>query len=316
MSIALVFPGQGSQSVGMGKALAASFPQARLVFEEVDSALSQNLTRLIFEGSDSDLKLTANAQPALMAVSLAVIRVLEAEAGLDVGRDATFVAGHSLGEYSALAAARALALADTARLLRLRGQAMQDAAPVGAGGMAAILGLDLAAVAALTKQAESETGEVCQAANDNGGGQVVISGTVAAVAHASELAKARGAKRAIPLPVSAPFHCALMQPAAEAMAEALADAIVRRPAAPLVANVLARPISEPDEIRKRLVEQVTGTVRWAESVAFMAVNGATAFYEIGAGKVLTGLLKRIAPEAQGAAIGGPDDLSAFKSGAN
>jgi [acyl-carrier-protein] S-malonyltransferase len=313
MAIALVFPGQGSQTVGMGRSLAASFRQARDVFDAVDEALSQPLSRLIFEGPGDALTLTANAQPALMAVSMATVRVLEAEKGLDVGRDARFVAGHSLGEYSALAAAGALNLADAARLLRRRGEAMQAAAPVGAGAMAAILGLDLESVAEVAGGAEAETGQACQVANDNGGGQVVISGAKDAVARAIELAKARGAKRAVPLPVSAPFHCSLMKPAAEAMAAALSDVSIRRPASPLVANVLARPLTDPDEIRARLIEQVIGTVRWAESVAFMAQSGVDGFYELGAGKVLTGLLRRIAPEAKGAAIGAPDDLAAFES---
>ena len=312
MAIALVFPGQGSQTVGMGKALAASFAQARQAFEEVDSALSQNLSRLMFEGPEEELTLTANAQPALMAVSLAALRVLGAEKGLDVGRDARFVAGHSLGEYSALAAAGSFKIADAARLLRRRGQAMQEAVPVGAGAMAAILGLDLETVMALSQRAAAEMGEICQSANDNGGGQVVISGAKNAVARAIELAKEQGARRAIPLPVSAPFHCALMQPAADTMRRALADVAMGKPAAPLVANVLARSISDPDEIRARLVEQVTGTVRWAESVAYMAANGVRVFYEIGAGKVLTGLLRRIAPDAKGHAISGPDDLSSFE----
>lgn len=311
MAIALVFPGQGSQAVGMGKALAESFAQARAVFEEVDGALSQRLSTVIFEGPESELTLTSNAQPALMAVSMALIRVLEAEAGLDVGRDAAFVAGHSLGEYSALAAARSFSLSDAARLLRLRGDAMQKAVPVGVGSMAAILGLDLPAVAEIARRAAQEQGGVCQAANDNGGGQVVVSGSVAAVALAMELAKERGSRRAILLPVSAPFHCALMQPAAEAMAAALASVDIRTPTAPLVSNVVAQAIADPADIRRRLVEQVTATVRWAESVAFMARSGVDAFYEIGAGKVLSGLLRRIAPEAKGVALGGPADLSAF-----
>ncbi|HUZ66072.1 MAG TPA: ACP S-malonyltransferase [Beijerinckiaceae bacterium] len=312
MAIALVFPGQGSQTIGMGKALAGEFAQARAVFAEVDAALSQNLSALIFEGPESELTLTANAQPALMAVSMAVIAVLESEAGLDVARDVKFVAGHSLGEYSALAAARSFSLSDAARLLRIRGDAMQKAVPVGEGAMAAILGLDLPAVAEIARRA-GEHGGVCQAANDNGGGQVVVSGNKAAVALAMELAKGRGAKRAILLPVSAPFHCALMQPAAEAMEAALARVDLKRPAAPLVANVLAEAIESPADIRRRLVEQVTGTVRWADSIAYMAGHGVDCFYEIGAGKVLSGLLRRIAPEARGVAIGGPADLSAFQS---
>jgi [acyl-carrier-protein] S-malonyltransferase len=311
MVTALVFPGQGSQSVGMGKALRDSFAVAREVFEAVDEALGQRLSRLMFEGPENQLTLTANAQPALMAVSLAAMRVLEAEQGFDCRRDARFVAGHSLGEYSALAAAGSLHAADAARLLRRRGEAMQAAAPVGVGAMAAILGLDLADVANLARRAETETGEICQIANDNGGGQVVVSGAKAAVERASELAKSAGAKRAVPLPVSAPFHCALMRPAAEAMAEALGAVDIRPPLPPLVANVLARPISDPEEIRRRLVEQVTGTVRWAESVAYMHAQGVDCFIELGAGKVLTGLARRIAPEAKGFVLGAPEDLAAL-----
>lgn len=311
MSAAFTFPGQGSQAVGMGKALADAFPAARAVFDEVDAALGEKLSTLMWEGPIETLTLTENAQPALMAASLATLRVLEAEAGLDLARDAAFVAGHSLGEYSALAAAGAFSIADTARLLRIRGKAMQAATPVGTGAMAAILGLDFDAVAAVA--AEAAQGEVCQAANDNGGGQVVISGTKAAVERACDLAKAKGAKRALPLPVSAPFHCALMQPAADAMAEALSKVEIRQPVVPLVANVLAAPISDPAEIAKRLVEQVTGTVRWRECVAAMAAAGVTTFYEIGTGKVLTGLVKRIADGAAGIAIGTPDDVAAFKA---
>jgi [acyl-carrier-protein] S-malonyltransferase len=311
MSVAFVYPGQGSQAVGMGKALADGFAPARAVFDEVDEALGETLSRVIWEGPAETLTLTENAQPALMAVSLAVMRVLEAEAGVDLRRDATFVAGHSLGEYSALAAAGALSVADTARLLRIRGRAMQKAVPVGEGAMAALLGLEFDAAAAVA--AEAAQGQVCQAANDNGGGQVVVSGSKAAVERAIEIAKSRGAKRAMLLPVSAPFHCALMQPAADAMAEALGRVTVNPPAVPLVANVLARPISEPAEIVRRLVEQVTGTVRWRESVAFMAGAGVTRFYEIGAGKVLSGLVKRIADGASGTAIGAPEDVAAFKA---
>ena len=316
MANAFIFPGQGSQSVGMGKALAAEFPQAAAVFAEVDDALGQKLSTLMFEGPEGDLTLTANAQPALMAVSMAVIRVLEAEAGLDLARDAKFVAGHSLGEYSALAAAGAFTLADTARLLRLRGDAMQKAVPVGEGAMAAILGLEFGPVAAIATEAAREfylQGAICQAANDNGGGQVVISGTKSAVEKAMELAKAAGAKRTLLLPVSAPFHCALMQPAAEAMAAALAGVNIHAPSAPLVANVLAAPITDPAEIRQRLVEQVTGTVRWRESVAYMAAHGVAHFYEIGAGKVLSGLVKRIADSATGTSVGTPADIAAFKT---
>jgi [acyl-carrier-protein] S-malonyltransferase len=311
MAIAFVFPGQGSQTVGMGKALAEAFAPARMVFDEVDAALCDKLSDTIWNGPAETLTLTENAQPALMAVSLAAMRVLEAEAGVDIARDAAFVAGHSLGEYSALAAARALSIADTARLLRIRGRAMQKAVPVGAGAMAALIGLGFADAAAVA--AEAAQGGVCQAANDNGGGQVVLSGDKAAVERAMELAKTKGAKRAIALPVSAPFHSALMQPAAEVMAEALSKVTIEPPRVPLVANVLARPIREPAEIVRRLVEQITGTVRWRESVAFMADAGVTTFYEVGAGKVLTGLVKRIAEGATGSAIGTPDDIVAFKA---
>ena len=311
MKAAFTFPGQGSQAVGMGKALAAQFPQAQAVFAEVDAALGQNLSGLMFEGPEAELTLTANAQPALMAVSLAAIRVLEAEAGLDLARDAAFVAGHSLGEYSALAAARAFSIADAARLLRIRGNAMQAAVPPGEGAMAALLGLDFEAAAAVA--AEAAQGQVCQAANDNGGGQVVVSGAKAAVGRACEIAKAKGARRALLLPVSAPFHCDLMQPAADAMAEALSQVTIAKPIVPVVANVVARAISEPAEIRTALVEQVTGTVRWRECVAYMAAQGVQVFYEVGSGKVLTGLVKRLAEGAEGVAIGTPDDIVAFKA---
>ena len=316
MTNAFIFPGQGSQSVGMGKLLAAEFAQAAAVFAEVDDALGQKLSTLMFEGPDAELTLTANAQPALMAVSMAVMRVLDAEAGLDLARDAKFVAGHSLGEYSALAAASAFTLADAARLLRLRGEAMQKAVPVGEGAMAAIIGLEFGPVAAVATEAARQLyleGAICQAANDNGGGQVVISGTKSAVEKAMELAKAVGAKRALLLPVSAPFHCALMQPAAVAMAAALADVKISAPRVPLVANVLASPITDPADIRRRLVEQVTGTVRWRESIAFMAAEGVTTFYEIGAGKVLSGLVKRIAESATGISVGTPADIAAFQT---
>jgi [acyl-carrier-protein] S-malonyltransferase len=311
MSVAFVFPGQGSQAVGMGKALAEAFAPARAVFEEVDAALSETLTATMWEGPADKLTLTENAQPALMAVSLAVMRVLEAEAGVDLQRDAQFVAGHSLGEYSALAAAGAFSISDTARLLRIRGRAMQQAVPVGTGAMAALLGMELEAATAVA--AEAAQGEICQAANDNGGGQVVVSGNKSAVERAVEIAKGKGARRAMMLQVSAPFHCALMKPAAEAMAEALAKTTIKSPVVPVVANVPAKPVSEPDEIVRRLVEQVTGTVRWRECVAFMAGAGVTTFYEVGSGKVLTGLLKRIADGAIGSAIGSPDDVVAFKA---
>src|SRR5579885_1619159 len=310
MAVAVVFPGQGSQAVGMGKTLAGNFAAARAVFDEVDGALGSKLSAIIFEGPAETLTLTENAQPALMAASLAVMRVLETEAGLDLARDAKFVAGHSLGEYSALAAAGAFTIADAARLLRTRGQAMQKAVPVGVGAMAALLGLEFEAAVAVA--AEAAQGQVCQAANDNGGGQVVVSGDKAAVDRAVEIAKTKGAKRAMLLPVSAPFHCKLMQPAADVMAKALAEVTINKPAAPLVSNVLAAPVSDPDEIRRRLVEQVTGTVRWRESVAYMAAQGVTRFFEIGAGKVLSGLVKRIADGAVGVAVGGPNDIAAAK----
>jgi [acyl-carrier-protein] S-malonyltransferase len=311
MTTAFVFPGQGSQTVGMGKALADAFPSARAVFEDVDAALGERLSDIIWNGPAETLTLTENAQPALMAVSLATVRVLENEAGVDLKRDAAFVAGHSLGEYSALAAARALSVADAARLLRIRGLAMQKAVPVGQGAMAALIGLEIGDVKSIA--AEAGSAGICAAANDNGGGQVVLSGEKLAVERAVEAAKARGAKRAMLLPVSAPFHCSLMQPAAEAMAEALAKVKVSPPVVPLVANVLARPISDPAEIVKSLVAQVTGTVRWRESVQFMAQAGVTTFYEVGAGKVLTGLNKRIADAATAASIGVPDDISRYKA---
>src|SRR5947209_7967744 len=310
MTIAFVFPGQGSQAVGMGKALADNFAAARNVFEAVDEALGEKLAAIMWEGPADRLTLTENAQPALMAVSLAAMRVLAREAGLELARDAAFVAGHSLGEYSALAAAGAFSIPDTARLLRIRGRAMQAAVPVGAGAMAALLGLEFDAASAVA--ADAAQGQVCQAANDNGGGQVVVSGDKAAVERAVEIAKGKGARRAMLLPVSAPFHCALMQPAADAMAQALAKVSMKPPTVPLVANVLARPISDPAELVKSLIAQVTGTVRWRESVAFMAATGVDSFYEIGAGKVLSGLVKRIADGATGTAIGTPEDVAAFK----
>jgi [acyl-carrier-protein] S-malonyltransferase len=309
MAIAFVFPGQGSQTVGMGKSLAETFSSARQVFDEVDAALGQRLSDIIWTGPVETLTLTENAQPALMAVSLAVMRVLEAEAGVDLKRDVAFVAGHSLGEYSALAAAQSLSIADAARLLRIRGRAMQKAVPVGVGAMAALIGLELGDVQAIAAEAAG----VCAAANDNGGGQVVLSGEKPAVERAIEIAKARGAKRAMLLPVSAPFHCRLMQPAADAMAEALATASVKPPLVPLVANMLARPISEPADIVRYLIEQVTGTVRWRESILFVAQAGVTSFYEIGAGRVLTGLIKRIAEAATASSIGTPEDISRFKA---
>jgi [acyl-carrier-protein] S-malonyltransferase len=309
---AFVFPGQGSQAVGMGSALAEAFPAARRVLDEVDDALGQKLSTLMFEGPEAELTLTANAQPALMAGSLAVVEVLRAEAGLDLTRDAAFVAGHSLGEYSALTAAGAIPLAAAARLLRLRGAAMQKAVKVGDGAMAALLGADSEQAASIAAEAASDGG-LCEVANDNGGGQVVVSGTKAAVDRAVEIAKGRGIKRAILLPVSAPFHCSLMQPAAEAMAAALADTDLSSPCVPLVANVTAEPVSDPAAIRELLVRQVTGTVRWRECVATMAKQGVTLFVECGAGKVLSGLVKRIADGATCLAVGAPADIEAYRA---
>ncbi len=299
----------------MGKRLAEAFASARAVFDEVDEALQQRLSSLMFEGPEPELTLTANAQPALMAASLAALRVLEAEAGLDLAKDAAFVAGHSLGEYSALAAAGSFSIADAARLLRRRGEAMQQAVPVGKGAMAALIGVDCEAATAIAAQAQREAGAdmVCAVANDNGGGQVVISGSKAAVDRAIDIAKAKGARRAIPLPVSAPFHCALMQPAAQVMAAALAKIEIKPPKVPVVANVLAIPVEDPHEICKRLVEQITGTVRWRESVAFMAGRGVGEFIEVGSGKVLTGLLKRIVENAIGISVGTPGEVEAYKA---
>ena len=314
MAVAFVFPGQGSQAVGMGKSLAANFADARLIFDEVDTALGSKLSNIIFEGPSDTLTLTENAQPALMAVSLATLRVMETEAGLNLARDAQFVAGHSLGEYSALAAAGAFTVADAARLLRTRGQAMQKAVPVGQGAMAALIGLEFDVASAVAAEAAQD--EVCQAANDNGAGQVVVSGSKAAVERAVEIAKGKGAKRAMLLPVSAPFHCSLMQPAADVMAEALGKVSVKPPTVPLVANVLAKAIRTPDEIVRGLVQQVTGTVRWRESVIYMADAGVANFYEVGAGKVLSGLIKRLAGNAAVSAIGSPEDVAAFKAGRN
>jgi [acyl-carrier-protein] S-malonyltransferase len=318
MKTALVFPGQGSQAVGMGKALADEFPAARAVFERVDATLSQNLSQLMFEGPEAELTLTANAQPALMAVSIAALRVLETETGFKVARQAAYVAGHSLGEYSALCAAGSLTLDDAARLLRLRGEAMQKAAPVGEGAMAAILGLEFGQVVKIATQAASDlylTGAICQAANDNGAGQVVISGTTAAVERAMELAKLAGAKRAVLLPVSAPFHSAMMQPAALAIEAALKDVKIRPPKPPLVSNVEASAVAEPEAIRSSLVAQVTGTVRWRDSVAYMSAHGVKQFIELGAGKVLSGLIKRIAEGATAISIGAPADVAAFDASA-
>ncbi len=308
MSRAFVFPGQGAQTIGMGKALADSYPAARAVFQEVDDALGQALSALIWEGEQDQLTLTANAQPALMATSLAAMRALEAE-GLGL-EGAAFVAGHSLGEYSALAAAGALSVADTARLLRTRGQAMQEAVPVGVGAMAAILGLDFEAVSAVARDAAQ--GQVCQAANDNDPGQVVVSGHKEAVERAVELAKAAGARRAVLLPVSAPFHCALMAPAAEVMEAALAAVEIKAPAVPLVANVRAEAVRDPDEIRALLVAQVTGSVRWRESVLWMAGQGVDEVWEIGAGKALSGMIRRIDRSIGCKAVGTPEDIAALK----
>jgi len=309
MTRAFVFPGQGSQAVGMGRALAESFAAARLVFEEVDDALGQRLSRVIFEGPEAELTLTANAQPALMAVSVAVVRTLDAEAGLRLGRLASHVAGHSLGEYAALCAAAAIGLGDTARLLRRRGEAMQKAVPVGEGAMAALLGLDLAVARIVAEEAAQ--GEVCDCANDNAPGQVVVSGHKAAVERALDIAKAKGAKRSILLPVSAPFHCALMRPAADAMAEALAATTIAPPLVPLVANVTAAPTSDPATIRDLLVRQVTGMVRWRESVSWLKANGVTTLVECGSGKVLSGLARRIEPDLAAVSLGAPADIDAF-----
>ena len=308
MTIAFTFPGQGSQHVGMGADLAATYESARGVFEEVDDALGQKLSQIAWEGPEDTLTLTENAQPALMAVSLAAYRVLELEKGISIKDTAKFVAGHSLGEYSALAAAGALSVADTARLLKVRGKSMQAAVPVGEGAMAALLGLELPDAQKLAEAAAEA--DVCQAANDNAPGQVVISGSKAAVERAVELAPEYGARRAVLLPVSAPFHCALMQPAAEAMAEALADVDIKPPAVPLIANVVAGEVTEPEDIRARLVEQVTGAVRWRESVMYMAGAGVTTLYEIGAGRVLTGLARRIERSLEANSVGTPEEVEA------
>jgi [acyl-carrier-protein] S-malonyltransferase len=313
MSRAFIFPGQGSQAVGMGRDLAAAFPAARLVFEEVDETLKQKLSKLMFEGPEAELTLTANAQPALMATSVAVLRVLEAEAKLDLATAVAFVAGHSLGEYSALAAARSFSLADAARLLRLRGEAMQKAVPVGDGAMAAVLGLDVEAVQAIAGEAAKApdgTTEICQVGNDNAPGQVVLSGAKAAVERAIAIAKTKG-KRALPLPVSAPFHCAMMKPAADAMAEALERTTMAPPRVPVVANVTAAAVSDPATIRDLLVQQVTAMVRWRESCLYMKGRGVATVVELGAGKVLTGLAKRIDPELAGVAVNTPADIDAF-----
>ncbi|WP_088348703.1 MULTISPECIES: ACP S-malonyltransferase [Rhodomicrobium] len=314
MDIAFTFPGQGSQFVGMGKDLAAAYPAARAVFAEIDDALGEKLTQIIWDGPAERLTLTENAQPALMAVSLAVLRVLEAEKGWDI-KAARYVAGHSLGEYSALAAAGTLSISDAARLLRIRGKAMQVAVPVGEGAMAALLGVDLEVAAKIAAEASDATGLVCQVANDNAPGQVVISGAKGAVEIAGEIGKDYGLRRAIALPVSAPFHCALMQPAADRMAEALSEVTLNPPAVPLIANVTAAPVSDPETIRRLLVQQVTDTVRWRESVAFIADEGVTTLYEIGAGKVLSGMARRIDERLTGKAIGTADDVEAVAASA-
>jgi len=308
MTTALTFPGQGSQQPGMGKALYDTYSQSKAVFDEVDEALGEALSKTIFEGPEDQLTLTANAQPALMAVSMAVMKALESE-GFSLAESASHVAGHSLGEYSALCAAGSISIADTARLLRIRGNAMQAAVPVGQGAMAAIIGLEQGDVEAICDSARGSG--TCQIANDNGGGQLVISGSKAEVEAAAEAAKEKGAKRALILPVSAPFHSAMMAPAADAMKSALEKVEVNAPIVPLVANVLAAPISQPDEIRARLVEQVTGQVRWRESISWLGENGVDTLVEIGSGKVLSGLARRINRDLATKAIGNPDDIAAF-----
>ncbi|WP_448205098.1 ACP S-malonyltransferase [Azospirillum sp. sgz302134] len=309
MTRAFVFPGQGSQAVGMGRELAEAFEVARLTFEEVDDALNQRLSRLMFEGPEADLTLTENAQPALMAVSVAVLRVLKEEGGLSLSKHAAFVAGHSLGEYSALCAAGAFSLADTARLLKLRGQAMQKAVPVGKGAMAALLGAELDQAQAIA--ADAAQGDVCTVANDNSSGQVVISGHAEAIDRAIVLAAERGLKRSVRLPVSAPFHCPLMQPAADAMAQALANVTITPPEVPVVANVTATAVSDPNAIRRLLVDQVTGMVRWRECVLFMKEQGVDTLVELGSGKVLAGLAKRIDKELAATSVQGPADVESF-----
>ena len=308
MSLALIFPGQGSQDVGMGAELARNFPAAKAVFDEVDAALGQKLSQIMWEGPKDALTLTANTQPALMAHSLAVIRVLEAELGLKLGERVTYVAGHSLGEYSALAAAGTFSIGDAARLLRIRGDAMQKAVPVGLGAMTALLGVGIDVARKVA--AEAAQGDVCDIANDNEPTQVVLSGHKTAIDRVGEIGKMHGVRRAIPLQVSAPFHCALLQPAADAMAEALSKVTIKPPVVPLVCNVLAAPITDPAEIGRCLIEQVTGTVRWRECVERMAADGVTGYVEVGSGKVLAGLVKRIAKDAQAVSVGAPADLDA------
>ncbi|HUD50819.1 ACP S-malonyltransferase [Parvibaculum sp.] len=309
MSRAFIFPGQGSQAVGMGRELGEAFASAREVFQEIDDALGQKLSKLMWDGPQEDLTLTENAQPAIMAVSLAVMRTLEKEGGFKLADKAAFVAGHSLGEYSALAAAGSFTISDAARLLKRRGLAMQRAVPVGVGAMAALLGVEFDAASEIAKEAAQ--GEVCEAANDNGGGQVVISGMKAAVERAIEIAKTRGAKRSMLLPVSAPFHCALMQPAADEMADALAQVEIKAPSVPLVANVTASRVADPATIRDLLVRQVTGMVRWRESVLYMESQGVSRYVEVGAGKALSGMVKRIAQEPEISAAGTPADVEAL-----
>ncbi|MFW0777943.1 MAG: ACP S-malonyltransferase [Rickettsiales bacterium] len=313
MKKALLFPGQGSQTVGMGKELADNFSSAREVFEEVDNALGQKLSAIIFEGPQETLTLTENAQPAIMATSIAALRVMEKEHGFGVAKEAAFVAGHSLGEYSALCAAGVLSLSDTAKLLKLRGQSMQKAVPAGQGGMAALIGADISQAEEVAKEAAD--GEVCSVANDNAPGQVVISGAKSAIDRAIVIAKDKGIKRALPLEVSAPFHCSLMAPAADTMKEALAGTTFNAPSVPVVANVIASAESNPDQLRDLLVQQVTGVVRWRESIAYLAGQGVTDAIEIGAGKVLSGMVKRIASDISCSNVGTPADLESFANAA-